>query len=184
MFGSIFDSKKTDAPVPDVVEERKKPPGTLLTHEDRLDILIKDASARAPPQLAELLLKARPIITPAVVVLIKVVNVVGPLYVGLFTLIYKFLAALPWDLFQAAMGLGLCFFGGGYCASIAAVPRPNRAPAPELLPHGHTLRARRHAVGMLWACCGHAVGMLWACSSPRCVAVCPTLPSLRRRPST
>jgi len=120
MFGSIFDSKKTDAPVPDVVEERKKPPGTLLTHEDRLDILIKDASARAPPQLAELLLKARPIITPAVVVLIKVVNVVGPLYVWLFTLIYKFLAALPWDLFQAAMGLGLCFFGGGYCASIAA----------------------------------------------------------------
>jgi len=49
-----------------------------------------------------------------------VLNIVGPLYLKLGSLIYNFLAALPWDLFEAAMGLGLCFFGGGYCASIAA----------------------------------------------------------------
>ena len=48
------------------------------------------------------------------------ITVVGPVYIRLFSLIYAFLAALPYDLFQAAMGLGLCFFGGGYCASIAA----------------------------------------------------------------
>ena len=40
------------------------------------------------------------------VVLIKVLNVVGPVYIRLFSLIYAFLAALPYDLFQAAMGLG------------------------------------------------------------------------------
>ena len=27
---------------------------------------------------------------------------------------------MPWDLVQALVGLGLCFFGGKYCASIAA----------------------------------------------------------------
>ena len=44
-----------------------------------------------------------------------------PLYYKAGVLIYKFLSALPWELFEALMGLGLCFFGGGYCASIAAV---------------------------------------------------------------
>lgn len=154
LFGKLADRKKTDAPSPDITEPpsppppkpKPPPPGTLLTHEDRLDLLVSDISSRAPPRLAEAILKAAPVLTPVcdyaarsphpfdgrrsdaflphrpqvAVVLIKVLNVVGPVYIRLFSLIYAFLAALPYDLFQAAMGLGLCFFGGGYCASIAA----------------------------------------------------------------
>jgi len=128
LFGKLADRKKTDAPSPDITEPpsppppkpKPPPPGTLLTHEDRLDLLVSDISSRAPPRLAEAILKAAPVLTPVAVVLIKVLNVVGPVYIRLFSLVYAFLAALPYDLFQAAMGLGLCFFGGGYCASIAA----------------------------------------------------------------
>ena len=132
-------TKKTDAPVPDdvtdaevqeLVELRKlkeirklkkqSTAGGLLTHEDRLERLLEDVANRSPPKLAEYIRMATPILTPVIVVLIKVLNVVGPLYIKLFSLLYKLLSMLPWDLFQAAMGLGLCFFGGGYLASIAA----------------------------------------------------------------
>ena len=120
VFSSVS-AKKTDAPVPDdTPTQTTQKPSRALTHEDRLAFLIADVSKRAPPALAEYIKKAAPILIPVLGVLIQIVNFVGPLYVKAAVLIYNFLAALPWDLFQAALGLGLCFFGGGYCASIAA----------------------------------------------------------------
>lgn len=132
-------TKKTDAPVPDDVTNdeakellelrklkeirllKKQPtPGVLLTHEDRLERLLEDVANRSPPKLAEYIRMATPILTPLIIVLVKVLNVVGPVYIKLFSLLHTLLSQLPWDLFQAAMGLGLCFFGGGYLASIAA----------------------------------------------------------------
>ena len=70
LFGKLADRKKTDAPSPDVAEPppppkpKPPPPGTLLTHEDRLDLLVSDISSRAPPRLAEAILKAAPVLTP------------------------------------------------------------------------------------------------------------------------
>ena len=137
---NFLEPKKTDAAVPDDVTDaevqelqelrklkeirklKKQPtPGVLLTHEDRLERLLEDVANRSPPKLAEYIRMAAPILKPVTIVLIKVLNVVGPLYIKLFSLLYTLLSQLPWDLFQAAMGLGLCFFGGGYLASIAAV---------------------------------------------------------------
>ena len=72
LFGKLADRKKTDAPSPDITEPppppppkpKPPPPGTLLTHEDRLDLLVSDISSRAPPRLAEAILKAAPVLTP------------------------------------------------------------------------------------------------------------------------
>ena len=140
------DSKKTDQPTPDddpaaaakqmererlmtlykmpskmtVEEEDKRGTGTAISREDRIAALVEEAKNRAPPAVAEYIKMAGPIIVPVVNILISIFNVVGPLYVKLAMWIYTFLNWLPWDLFQATLGLGLCFFGGGYCASIAA----------------------------------------------------------------
>ena len=135
----MFFSKKTDEPTPDdspadsrAAEKARlmaiykspsqvalKPKGPL-TQEDRIAGLIEEAQKRAPPQIAQLLQQAGPVIVPVINLAIPVFNFVAPLYIKLCVAIYTFLTWLPWDLFQALMGLGLCFFGGGYCASIAA----------------------------------------------------------------
>ena len=45
----------------------------------------------------------------------------GPFYAALAKVGFYIYEALPVDLFSALTGLGLSFFGGVYCASIAAV---------------------------------------------------------------
>ena len=46
---------------------------------------------------------------------------VAPFYIRLFQLGYRVYVQLPIDIMSAITGLGLTFFGGAYCASIAAV---------------------------------------------------------------
>ena len=46
--------------------------------------------------------------------------------------LYEIGNKLPWDILQAVIGLGLCFFGGGYCASIAAVEARRGAEPSDL----------------------------------------------------
>ena len=53
--------------------------------------------------------------------IIHFIGVVGPLYAQVAILLYNVGRLLPWNLLQAVLGFGICFFGGGYCASIAAV---------------------------------------------------------------
>lgn len=119
----VFDSKKTDAQTPDdadpppVISKKKE---GAVTHDDRIAQLISEVQGRAPPQIAEYIKLAKPVLVPLINALVLVVNFVGPLYFKLGVATYTFLAWLPWDLFRATMGIALCFFGGGYCASIAA----------------------------------------------------------------
>jgi len=49
------------------------------------------------------------------------INLVGPLYLKLWAIFLKAYETLPIELLEALMGLGMCFCGGAYCASIAAV---------------------------------------------------------------
>ena len=141
----ILDAKKTDAATPDDDEAAKKKQaerarlmslykspskaGLLspaerrrrpLTQEERISGLLEEAQARAPPAVARVLLQAKPVIVPLTTALIFLFNLLGPLYLYLFKAGYFVLSSLPWDLLQATIGLGLCFFGGHYCASIAA----------------------------------------------------------------
>jgi len=58
---------------------------------------------------------------PALKVLGAIVNIVGPFYMKAGRLGHHLYKVLPVDLFSALTGLGLCFCGGAYCSSIAAV---------------------------------------------------------------
>lgn len=111
-----YENKKTDAPTADGPIVRRPE----ISQEDRIAALIEESAKRAPPQVAEFLKRAGPILVPVTSTAISVFNVVGPIYWKVFRFIYFFLKALPWDLLMAVIGLVLCFFGGGYCATIAA----------------------------------------------------------------
>ena len=85
------------------------------------------AAALAPntplPPLAVVFQQA----APALEIGRQVINVVGPAYMHTFRLAVWAYETAPLDLIQAATGLGLCFFGGAFCASIAAVEAFNLA---------------------------------------------------------
>ena len=58
---SFYQNKKTDEPTPDGPIARP-----ALSQEDRIAALIEESAKRAPPQLAEFLKKAGPILVPVV----------------------------------------------------------------------------------------------------------------------
>ena len=68
-----------------------------------------------------------PVLKSTATVVGQGVNVVGPLYLRAFRVAHTAYQTAPLDLIQAATGLGLCFFGGAYCASIAAAEAFNLA---------------------------------------------------------
>ena len=132
-----MDAKKTDAFTPDDrAAERERIMGIYrspskltaapaaprgpLSQEDRIAGLILEAQKRAPPQLAQFLQRAGPVLVPFINGAIVVFNFVGPICFAIAQAIHTIIIWLPWDLLQATIGLCLCFFGGGYCASIAA----------------------------------------------------------------
>jgi len=86
--------------------------------QDRLKALLASSPPVVSARVAELMRLAGPLY---VNVIVPFVSVAGPLYLRAGVATYHFLDSLPWDLLQATLGLGLCFFGGGYCASIAAI---------------------------------------------------------------
>ncbi len=91
-----------------------------ISTDERITALLEGLEGKAPPKIAEYIKILKPVIVPFVNISITVLNIVGPLYVKAAVLIYNFLNSLPLELFRACLGLGLCFFGGSYCASIAA----------------------------------------------------------------
>lgn len=79
--------------------------------------LLSTATLSPPPALAQALEHLAPVFK----VFGKVINVVGPIYMKLFDVGMYAYQTMPIDLFQACLGLGLCFCGGSYVASIAAI---------------------------------------------------------------
>jgi len=98
-----------------------------LHRQARIAQLLQGGTVEVPPKVKEVLTKLEPLIT----VIAKVVAVVGPLYVKAGVAIYKFCDRLPWDALLALVGLGMCFFGGHYAASIAAIEAFALAGWPE-----------------------------------------------------
>ena len=84
---------------------------------DRVLALISRASASAPPALAVYLKQA----APAIALMWKFINLVAPLYVVMWAMCVRVYETLPVELLEALMGLGMCFAGGAYCTSIAAI---------------------------------------------------------------
>merc|ERR1740130_677127 len=104
------------------VAHASAPSGTLPRSQselenDRVLALISRASASAPPALAVYLKQA----APAIALMWKFINLVAPLYVAMWAMCVRVYKTLPLELLEALMGLGMCFAGGAYCTSIAAV---------------------------------------------------------------
>ena len=97
-------------------DDEKKPPAAY-SENALVSGLLSKANLAPPPAVAQALQRAK----PALKVVAKVVNVVGPFYMKLGRFGLYAYNVLPFDLFQACLGLGLCFCGGSYVASIAAI---------------------------------------------------------------
>uniref|UniRef100_A0A7S3AXW1 Uncharacterized protein n=1 Tax=Haptolina ericina TaxID=156174 RepID=A0A7S3AXW1_9EUKA len=91
---------------------------TKKEEEDKKISAIIGAAAATPPPPLTVYLKR---FEPAINALASALVVVGPVYVRIAELLYSAYHTLPMDLIEALVGLGMCFFGGAYCASIAAV---------------------------------------------------------------
>jgi len=124
LFGSDSPSKKEETaplvtPEKEGLRQRRKSPFTKADEEkkDKIDQLVLAASDKVSPQVAEWLKKA----APAIRAISQAIATIAPFYIMAAKKLYEIGNKLPWDILQAVIGLGLCFFGGGYCASIAAV---------------------------------------------------------------
>ena len=85
--------------------------------EERISTIISAATAAAPPALTTYIKNA----APAINALVQFLAMVGPAYARAAEVAVGVYRSLPMDAIELLMGLGLCFFGGAYCASIAAV---------------------------------------------------------------
>ncbi|EOD38834.1 hypothetical protein EMIHUDRAFT_122162 [Emiliania huxleyi CCMP1516] len=124
LFGSDSPSKKEETaplvtPEKEGLRQRRKSPFTKADEEkkDKIDQLVLAASDKVSPQArlgasAALMhpYRRRP----------QAIATIAPFYIMAAKKLYEIGNKLPWDILQAVIGLGLCFFGGGYCASIAA----------------------------------------------------------------
>ncbi|EOD13876.1 hypothetical protein EMIHUDRAFT_311223 [Emiliania huxleyi CCMP1516] len=133
LFGSDSPSKKEETaplvtPEKEGLRQRRKSPFTKADEEkkDKIDQLVLAASDKVSPQVAEWLKKAAPAIRaisqapPSPGAFGRAIATIAPFYIMAAKKLYEIGNKLPWDILQAVIGLGLCFFGGGYCASIAA----------------------------------------------------------------
>lgn len=83
----------------------------------RLDLQVKAAAEGQEPPLTELFRQAE----PALKIATQAVQKIVPFYIWGGKLVVEVYNTLPIDILHALTGLALCFFGGAYCASIAAV---------------------------------------------------------------
>ena len=96
---------------------RQRHASKKVEDEAKLQAIIGAAKDATPPAMTAYLKQ----LEPAVNVLVNMLVIVAPLYARAAEILVAAYHSLPMDLIEAAMGLGMCFFGGAYCASIAAV---------------------------------------------------------------
>eukprot|EP00928_Gymnodinium_smaydae_P044389 TRINITY_DN29615_c0_g1_i1.p2 TRINITY_DN29615_c0_g1~~TRINITY_DN29615_c0_g1_i1.p2 ORF type:complete len:388 (-),score=102.35 TRINITY_DN29615_c0_g1_i1:229-1347(-) len=97
-----------------------KTPARTLSKEDRMGDYIDamaDKAGSFSPKCAAFLHTFKPFVT----CFMKFLSCVVPLYVKLYNLVYKVLSYLPHNVLMMLFGICLCFFGGVYIASIAAI---------------------------------------------------------------
>lgn len=95
--------------------------------KERDDSQMAALVAMAPPSIAVYMNQAAPYARQGLEILTVVLNTVGPIYMALGKALLMLYNTMPFDLIEATLGLALCFFGGAYCTSIAAVEAFNLA---------------------------------------------------------
>ncbi|CAM9879672.1 unnamed protein product [Scytosiphon promiscuus] len=87
-------------------------------HEDRrLEDMILKVAGKSPPWLANFLRAFAPLLT----LTFKVANTLGPVVIKFYALLYKGYKMLPVNVIGMIYGLVMCFFGGFFHVTIAAV---------------------------------------------------------------
>lgn len=95
----------------------------------RVDKLIAAAMAGPPPKVVECLRVCKPAIDMFIVFL----RIAAPFVIIACKTLYQIYKVTPTDQLKMIYGLGLCFFGGEFCASIAAVEVFRRTGGDKLL---------------------------------------------------
>jgi len=96
------------------------PPSVSVPDSKKIDIFLDAAAVKAGeinPTLANVISVGKPFI----VIPIQLVMCVAPLYFWLMSVAYRIYTMLPTNVITALFGIALCFFGGTYVASIAAI---------------------------------------------------------------
>ena len=89
----------------------------VYTSSDNLRIAKFMSGVKVNPELAGCMQQMK----PAVIVAVKAVMFVAPYYKKAFKEGYKVYQTLPHNVLMMIFGAALCFFGGTYVASIAAI---------------------------------------------------------------
>ena len=91
----------------------------LESHPSEDNVRIQKFLSKMPvsPELAQMAEKAKPV----VVAMVRCFMAIVPLYKKVFDHGYKVYTQLPTNAIQMVFGAALCFFGGTYVASIAAI---------------------------------------------------------------
>ena len=92
-----------------------------MASDDEEDRMVFATAQFEAPLLARIITGAAPLAKPVSAIISAVINMAGPLYIGAAPLAIHAYNLLPVDIISAAIGLGLAFCGGAYCASIAAM---------------------------------------------------------------
>lgn len=98
----------------------KKSVPRRIPMSERISKYIEASAARADqtnPNAAMALRCCSPVLNCVILALLAI----APLYIWVYTRVYKFLEKAPTNLLQMIFGVALCFFGGTFTASIAAV---------------------------------------------------------------
>ena len=107
------------APSADGLRQRLTPAQAQRQRDrDREERAVADAVAGPPSAAVRQMVEHA---APALAVLAAVINKVGPFYAKAAEIGYGLYRTLPLDVLHALVGAALCFFGGAYVASIAAV---------------------------------------------------------------
>ena len=112
-FDNIFEDKKKKKA--EEALRNAQSPMALADEKHNAKITARARHQQLAAGLARLLLQFAPVIR----ILMAILSSSRPSTSRRSTL-HAIIKVMPWDLVQALVGLGLCFFGGKYCASIAA----------------------------------------------------------------
>lgn len=100
-----------------------------ISEANRVCELLSLASLRPPPKIVECIRVCQPLVEA----LIMGMRLVAPVFFAFYKFLYFLYCVVPTNELKMIYGAALCFFGGKYCASIAAVECFRRTGGDKLL---------------------------------------------------
>mmetsp|Transcript_2081 Transcript_2081/g.4724 ORF Transcript_2081/g.4724 Transcript_2081/m.4724 type:complete len:374 (+) Transcript_2081:56-1177(+) len=108
------------------------PKDTTMAHrreQARISNLLDISKYKPPPKLVACIEKAKPVLE----LLVMGIRLVAPLFLMFYKMLYYAYKVIPATELKMLYGITLCFFGGKYCATLAAVECFRRTGGDKLL---------------------------------------------------